>query len=152
MHSRRMERRVAVVAVVLAAAVPWLLAAAEKESHGVELGLLAATLSLCVSCMTFWGFRNAGWLRGAQRISRVSWRADGSWLLQDERGNVLEAKLRADSRIAGRILWLRWNAAGVRSMLLAPGDAAEPQLRRLRTRLRLNAYHVDGDGTPTAAL
>ena len=126
---RRAERRVAVLAIVFAAGAPWL---ADLDHTMAILALSTAGASLGWA-----GFRRAGWIGGPRRIDRVSWQADGQWLLVDAQGRKFEAVLRPDTRVAAGVIWLRWNAEGVRSMLLTKGDIATGQLRRLGLRLRL---------------
>lgn len=59
-------------------------------------------------------------------------------MLTDGRGNELPAELRLDTRAGTSWVWLRWNAEGVRSMLLIQGDVGKAELRRLCLRLRLD--------------
>ena len=139
--ARRTEKRVAWFAIVAAAAAPCLIGASWQI---VLLSIVAAA-----ACRQ--GFQHAGWLGGAQSLRHITWRPEGHWLLKDVQGREFEATLRADSRLLARLVWLRWNAAdqvrdgrtpgivrgGTRSMLLSLGDIPEPQLRRLRVRLRL---------------
>jgi hypothetical protein len=134
---RRTERRVALLAISFAAAAPWL---AGADWTMALLGALGA--GIC------WrGFQQAGWLGGERRISRVSWQAEGRWLLTDHGGRQFEVWLRPDSRVAAGLVWLRWDTGathtlrteqGARSMLLTLGDIPGSQLRRLCVRLRLD--------------
>ena len=140
-----MEKRVAVLGICCAATAPWLM------WQGWQALLLAALAA--GSCWL--GFRRAGWLEGERRISRVSWRAEGSWLLTDSQGRHYAAALRADTRIASGLVWLRWDTraegdggavragkqGGTHSMLLTSGDIPRSQLRRLCVRLRLSGYN-----------
>lgn len=140
-----MEKRVAVLGCCCAAAAPWLL------NQGWESLLLAIVAA--GSCWS--GFRRAGWLEGERRIGRVSWRAEGSWVLTDAQGRQYAAALRADTRVTSGLVWLRWNTqaqvdggavragkqGGTHSMLLTLGDIPQSQLRRLCVRLRLSGYN-----------
>jgi hypothetical protein len=138
--SRRTEKRVALLAICLAAAAPWLM------DPGWEMLLPG----MGASGLCWLGFQRAGWLDGKRRIGRVSWRTEGHWLLTDAQGREFEATLRPDTRVAAGLVWLRWNAVDARgrhalrilrgrarSMLLTSGDIPQPQLRRLCVRLRL---------------
>lgn len=145
---RRAERRVAVASILLIAIAPWLLPATAVVA-GAALVMTAAA-SLAGAALTWVGFRAAGWLGGSRRIVRVSWRADGQWQLTTGREktqakspdsdpeNELSAQLRPDTRVGTGWVWLRWNAEGVRSMLLIQGDVSNAELRRLCLRLRLD--------------
>jgi hypothetical protein len=133
-RTRRTERRVAALAIALAAGAPWLM--------DPDFGIAVLALSVAGAILSWAGFRRAGWIGGSRRIGRVSWQADGQWLLVDARGKEFEAVLRPDTRVAAGFIWLRWNAEGVRSMLLTKGDVPVGQLRRLGLRLRL-----DGSGS-----
>jgi hypothetical protein len=139
-----MEKRVAVLGLCCAATAPWLMS---QGWHA--LFLAAAVLGSC------WvGFRRAGWWAGERRISRVSWSAEGSWLLTDSQGRHYVAALRAETRITSGLVWLRWDTRaqvdggavragkqGIHSMLLTSGDIPRSQLRRLCVRLRLSGYN-----------
>lgn len=140
-----MEKRAAVLAIGLAATAPWLMGQ----------GWQALILAIAATSSCWWGFRRAGWLEGGRRISRVSWRAEGHWLLMDSQGREYAASLRADTRVTAGLVWLRWNTqatvengavragkqSGARSMLLTLGDIPQSQLRRLCVRLRLSGYN-----------
>lgn len=146
-----MEKRAALLAVGLAAAAPWL--------TGQGWVALPFAVAGAVACWS--GFRRAGWLAGERRIVRVSWRAEGQWLLTDARGGDYEAVLQAGTRVTTGLVWLRWKtqAAGVdvgamragreggtRSMLLTLGDIPQSQLRRLGVRLRLAGCNSPASG------
>lgn len=130
MRPRRAERCVAAVAMLLAAITPLLLASGSGPG--------AAVISMACLVFAWLGFRAAGWMTGPRRIVRVSWRSTGQWMLTDGRGNELPAELRPDTRAGTSWVWLRWNAEGVRSMLLIQGDVGKAELRRLCLRLRLD--------------
>lgn len=133
---RRAERRVAVVSILLSALAPSLVPTTGL-AVGAALVMTAAAAAACVA-LTWAGFRAAGWLGGSRRIVRVSWQADGQWWLTDDRRNAFPAELRSDTRVGTGWVWLRWNAEGVRSMLLIQGDVSDAELRRLCLRLRLD--------------
>ena len=120
----------AVTALLACAVVPWLLFPGPSI-----FGVAIAAAAVC-----WLGFRRAGWAGGPRRIIRVNWRAEnagGQWFLTDARGREFAAELRPDTRVAAGCVWLRWNAEGIRSMLLIRGDVATLELRRLGLRLRL---------------
>lgn len=143
-----MEKRVAALGIGLAAAMPWLLGARWES-----LLLAGVAAGGC-----WWGFRRAGWLEGERRISRVSWRAAGQWVLTDAQGREGTAVLRADTRVTCGLVWLRWNTqmgldggavragiqSGTHSMLLTSRDIPQSQLRRLGVRLRLSGCNGSG--------
>jgi hypothetical protein len=101
------------------------------------LFLLAAP----VICLGLW---RQGWLGGKRRLTAISWLPDGHWLLSDARQASIPADLRADSRVGGSWLWLRWTTdcslrPRRRSLLLLGGDIPNSDLRRLVVRLKLEA-------------
>lgn len=127
---RRWERPIAATALVVVAAMPWLL------GWRVSLWLpFAVSVLLPVAA----GLHRAGWLGGRACLRRAVWRSDGRWLLVDGRGRSCEAQLRTDTRVGGAYVWLRWDADRTRSMLLVHGDLAAPELRRLIVRLRMES-------------
>jgi hypothetical protein len=140
---RRAESCVAGASILLTAIAPWLLPATGAVTPAALVMTGAASLAGAV--LTWVGFRAAGWLGGSRRVVRVSWQADGQWKLTDGREkargmgleNELSAELRPDTRVGTGWVWLRWNAEGVRSMLLIQGDVSNAELRRLCLRLRL---------------
>ena len=97
----------------------------------------AAGLAALTALVVATGLARAGWLGGRDRIERIVWSSDGSWLLADAQGRSFEGTLRDDSRVGNHLVWLRWNASRTRSMLLVSGDIATAELRRLVVRLRL---------------
>lgn len=110
--------------------------------------ILMSVAGMACMALSWLGFRLAGWWYGGRRIVRVHWAgaqgrsgeaaaSGGSWTLIDAAGREWEATLRADTRVGAGWVWLRWNAEGVRSMLLIHGDVAPAELRRLGVRLRL---------------
>ena len=113
---------------------PWLLDAASL--------LTAASASLIVAAALSLGFLQAGWC-GGRRIIRMSWTADGRWILTLRNGRCAELDLDFQTRVTPRLLWLVWRAPGVRfsrrAMLLSCLDIPPDDLRRLVARLRLDA-------------
>lgn len=127
LRGRYWERRVAWFALILPPVCLMLLLPLPAAIGFGALTALAVML----------GLLRAGWLGGADRIQRVTWSSDGRWQLTDARGRVLEGTLRADTRVASRLVWLRWNTSWTRSMLLVSGDIDMTELRRLIVRLRI---------------
>jgi hypothetical protein len=141
-RARRWEPRIAAITLLLAAASPWALG-------GISFWVMAAG-STIFTVVVWWGLRRACWLGGARRIERVVWLPDGHWVLVDGQGRSRDGMLRADSRTGGQIVWLRWNADGIRSMLLASGDVPATELRRLVVRLRVAGGQAAPDPVPLA--
>lgn len=133
-HARRAGRLLALLASLLAAVSPALLAS--RIGFAAVMGCAAAIL------IVLWaGLIGAGWL-GARQITLVVWQADGRWRLTDRGGRHHLAMLRADTRMSTNLIWLHWELENSRkaSMLLATGDAPADQLRRLRVRLNLDRH------------
>lgn len=132
---RRCGRRLAVLLLALSGAAPALAASNIGIPAALTLALLALAAGAC-------GLVRAGWLGGRRQITRIVWQADGRWLLTDARGRHHEAILRPDTRMSTSFIWLRWQLPNSPSrapaMLLARGDAAADDLRRLRVRLKLD--------------
>ena len=116
------------------ALAPWLV-------DPLSLGA-AALLSVAVGAALTLGFLRAGWW-GARRIERLSWTADGRWLLALRNGCSVELILDLQTRVTPHLLWLRWRPEGAvfprRAMLLSRLDVPPGDLRRLVSRLRLEA-------------
>jgi hypothetical protein len=107
----------------------------------------AAVLSALAPVILWLGFLQAGW-RGRQQIARVSWTAEGRWLLTLVSGGVVEAELDGDTRVASGLIWLRWRSASGggaarRTLFLSRLDLAPADLRRLIARLRLEVQATD---------
>lgn len=137
-QTRQLEPRVAGLVVIAAGVSPWLISALQP--------LAAAALSALCVCIVAAGLHRAGWTRRAgHRLSRVSWLADGRWLLTDESNRTMQCLLVcSDARVVSRGVWLRWRPVGGSlqaspSLLLGPHDLAQTPLRRLIVRLRLAA-------------
>jgi hypothetical protein len=97
------------------------------------------------------GLWRAGWIGSWYRVTGVRWFADGRWSLADRHRSAIPARLSGDTRLAGRVVWLRWSVAPgrCRSMLLARGDMPAGQLRALRARLGIEALERALPDTPT---
>jgi len=97
------------------------------------------------------GLWRAGWIGSRHRIVGVRWSADGRWVLADRHGSAIPAELSGDTRVAGHVVWLRWQIAPGRgrSMLLARGDMPAGQLRALRARLGIEGLERALPDTPT---
>jgi hypothetical protein len=117
------------ITLLLAAAAPW-------SVGGISFWVRVAG-SILITALVGWGLRRTGWLGGVRRIERVVSLPDGHWVLVDGQGRPRDGMLRADSRTGAQFVWLRWNADGIRSMLLASGDVSATDLRRLVVRLRV---------------
>jgi hypothetical protein len=142
-RSRHTERAVAGCAIVAGASAPLLMAPLLMAWGGL---LPMAVPGACLGLILWLGFRRLGWLGARNRLIRLAWRADGSWLLTDSNQRAVEARLRGDARIGRSWVWLRWDATAptvlrLRTMLLTRADLGAPELRRLIVRLRL-----EGDG------
>lgn len=131
--ARRAERRVAYVAMTMAVLAPWPL----PLSAAVSLAISAALA--CALCI---GFRSVGWFDPSLRIVRISWLADGRWMLWDGDGGASECELRPDTRVGRGIVWLSLRSTAVPGrnfyMLLMRRDGSLDELRRLIVRLRLD--------------
>jgi hypothetical protein len=144
--SRRTEKRVAAGCVLLAAAAAAFATATMTGKPAGNVSMLASIAIAVVAAVTaLAGFRNAGWIGRSHGISRIVWQADGRWRLIDGAQQQVEAILRGDSRVGRGYAWLRWEVepprvgwGRLRTVLLAPGDVSEPDLRRLSIRLRIH--------------
>jgi hypothetical protein len=136
---RRTERRIAHSALAVAAIAPCLLLG------GPVVGRLAIAALLLAA--VYEGVRRAGWLAGVSRVDRLSWLPDGRWLIAAGGGDA-ECELCSSSRVSSRGVWLHLRNRAMRRnyyMLLARGDVAEDDLRRLIVRLRLDAARPQAD-------
>jgi hypothetical protein len=142
-RSRHTERAAACCAIVAGASAPALVGG---------IGPLPVTaLGACLGLLLWLGFRRLGWLGAKNRLIRLAWRADGSWLLTDGSHRAVETRLRGDARVGRNWVWLRWDTTAptllrLRTMLLTRADLGAPELRRLIVRLRL-----EGDGRHSPA-
>ena len=136
---RRTETAATALTLGGGALAPWLLDPLSLPA--------AALLSALASVILGLGFLRAGW-RGPGQIVRVSWTAEGRWLLTLADGGVIDAALDRRTRVAPGLVWLRWRSAGgrglaPRAMLLSRLDVAPADLRRLVARLRLEVRATD---------
>ncbi len=143
LQSRRAQKRCAILAIILTAAVPVLL----TGIPGIPLTLSISVLATLVVAA---GFRHAGWLNGPSALVGITWRADALWILTDARGRNYEAVLSPASRMSPHAIWLRWTIQQPadsfamrtwfrsRTLLLARGDLPDADFRRLLVRLRLD--------------
>lgn len=139
-RARRAERCVALLALTASAV-------------GLSLVTSFSPLTLCAlfaisGVLLCCGLHRAGWL-GARRIASFAWSSDGRWQLIDGRGVATHVRLRSDSRVGSRWVWLRWDTSerwSTRSLLIFAGDVCEGDIRRLAVRLR-----IEGLGCNTAA-
>src|SRR3954462_3229524 len=83
-RSRRTESRIAGASVLFAIACPWLIAMEP---------VLSSLLSITAGVIMIAAFWRAGWIGARYRIARVTWLADGRWLLIDQGGRQFEAEL-----------------------------------------------------------
>jgi hypothetical protein len=122
------------VATLMAALVPWLVPASP----------LTLVSSVLCAGIVFAGFRSAGWLGGPHALESAFWSAEGDWWLKTLAGSTLPARLLPDSRVFAGWLWLRWETpAGRRQAFLARDSRDADAVRRLATRLRLQAAPPD---------
>jgi hypothetical protein len=140
---RRTETAAIASTLVCGALAPWLVISLSVWMAALLSGLAAAVLWLA--------FVQAGW-RGRREIVRVSWTAEGRWLLTLRNGAALELLLDSQTRVGAHLVWLRWRTGGVvsprRSRLLSSLDLAPADLRRLRARLRLEPGAVQKRAMP----
>ena len=144
-RARRAERLLGAWALLAVAVTSALLSSLSPLLATLLFALAAVTIAL-----ELW---RQGWLGGQRRLTAISWLPDGRWLLADGCDSSMPADLRADSRVGGQWLWLRWNAERprrprCRSLLLVGGDIPTPDLRRLVTRLRLAPQLAAGAEQP----
>ena len=141
LRAPRLEAWIACVAVIMAALVPL---AFLPWMAGVVCGVVAAGLM-------YSGFASTHWLARAHQIVRVSWLADGSWLVEESTGTVRECELRRGSRVFAHAAWLCLDTSGssrkpLHLLLTSFGLRHPSELRRLILRLR-----VDGVRSPSPA-
>lgn len=107
----------------------------------VAYKLAAAALLL----ITFWSWYRAHRLhcqhRGPKAIRRLQWQSDGHWLLENRQQQNLPATLLPSSYLHPRLLILNFKLqdGGRRNVLLLPDSLDAQTLRRLRSRLRIEA-------------
>jgi hypothetical protein len=138
--SRRAEFRVAWVTLVGCLAATVLLSTSiEAAGPTATIAAGAILVAAAIAAADLW--RN-GWLGGRHRIQHVAWLSDGRWWLTDSAGRRCAARLRGQTRVAGRWIWLCWYTdRRTRYLLLSPGDIPADELRRLAVRLRVGVGH-----------
>ena len=96
-------------------------------------------MALAVAASWFWTRRHAVFGHGRRALARLTWHADGTWLLHEATGAKLEAELLGDSLVHDALLVLNFRLKdGARRSRAVLGDEAdEESLRRLRARLAL---------------
>jgi toxin CptA len=115
--------------------------------HTAVLGLALLALGsgtplvavvVLVAASWFWLRRHPAFGHGPRALARLTWRADGVWLVHDAAG-AHEAELLGDSLVHDKLLVLNFRTKdGVRRTRALLGDEAdEDALRRLRARLSL---------------
>lgn len=99
----------------------------------------AALLTAAPGAIVLWlAFARSGWFGGPRAIRRASLASDGTWWLEDGRGQTSCAQLLADSRVFTHWLWLSWDSpAGRRQALLPRQSPQSAAMRCLAVRLRL---------------
>lgn len=112
------------------------------HSGPVRAGLLTATAILAAALRSI-GFLTHGHTLAA--LTRVTWRADGSWQVCDGRGREWSAALSGGSRQWGCVTLLIWRRGSRRWWaLLTPATVGPEAYRRLTVRLRLHRHaHSD---------
>ena len=104
---------------------------------GTPLMLLVGAFGLS----WLWLRRHPAFGFGKRALQRLTWQADGSWLVQDAEGRKAEAELLSSSYVHTRMLVLNFQLkSGGRRTRVLLGDELEPDLlRRLRARLLIPA-------------
>ena len=138
LRAPRLEACIAWVAVVIAAVVPLVFL---PWMAGLACGVLAAGL-------IYSGFANTQWLAPPRRIARLSWLADGRWLVEEAAGTVRECELRRDSRVFAHAAWLCLEPSdpsqkSYRVLLTSLGLRHPSELRRLIVRLRVDGVRFE---------
>ena len=104
--------------------------------HGAPMAAMAAA----VAVSWLWTRRHAAFGHGARALARLTWHADGSWLVHDATGAKHDAELLGSSLVHDALLVLNFRLKGdgrVRTRALLGDEADEESLRRLRARLAL---------------
>jgi len=102
-------------------------------------GLVLATLAIAMAASWYWTRRHPVFGYGRRALTRLTWHAEGAWILHDASGAQFEAELLGSSLVHDAVLVLnfRLKTGGRRSRALL-GDEVNPELlRRLRARLRM---------------
>lgn len=137
-RQRRIERRIASVAIAAALVSPWLLLSANGWANGWADGWMSALLSLAGGLLVAAGFWHGGWIGSRYRLVRITWLPDGRWNLSTHAGKGIEARLSAATRRGPNFAWLRWQAPYPGSMLLVDKDLRPGEFRRLLVRLSID--------------
>lgn len=102
--------------------------------------------AIALLLLTIWSWYRAHRLhvlhRGNKAVRRAVWQADGQWLLQGHHGDEQPASLLPSSYLHPRLLILNFRIGGTgqrRNLLLFPDSLDFQTLRRLRSRLRIEA-------------
>ena len=101
---------------------------------------LRVLLTLLILLSLIWTLRRQGWLGSVPAIRRLTWQADGDWLLESGRGENLEAGLLPSSYVHPWLVVLNLHVEGERltRSLTLWRDSLDPQsFRQLRARLKL---------------
>ena len=98
-----------------------------------------AGTAVAVALSWLWTRRHAVFGHGPRAVTRLTWHADGSWLVHDGAGGGREADLRGSSLVHDHLLVLnfRLKSGGRRSRALLGDEADAESLRRLRARLAM---------------
>jgi toxin CptA len=123
-------------------ALTWLLwihtAALALALAALPQGPAMAGIAAAVALSWLWTRRHPAFGHGPRALTRLTWHAEGSWLVHD--ANVgHEAELLGSSLVHDRLLVLnfRLKSGGTRSRALLGDETDAESLRRLRARLAL---------------
>lgn len=134
---------------VVAATLFALLFAPFVAALSPRVAVFAAVLTTTFAVVSF---RRVGWFGGARTVQRARWIEQDVWRLLERDGIDRAATLSPDSRIMGRLVWLRFRTDDGERHLFFWGDDLAPNLRRqLVARLQLIAAsetHARRDGDP----
>jgi toxin CptA len=102
-------------------------------------GAPMAALAAAVGASWLWTRRHRVFGHGPRALARLTWHADGSWLVQDAAGAKAEAELLGDSVVHEQLLVLnfRLKSGERRTRALLGDEADEESLRWLRARLSM---------------
>jgi toxin CptA len=98
-----------------------------------------AAMAVAVALSWLWTRRHPVFGHGPRALQRLTWHADGSWLVHDATGAKHEAELLGSSLVHDHLLVLNFalKSGGRRSRALLGDEADAELLRRLRARLAL---------------